>query len=99
MTVSVMPAGVMTATTVGNASKYVSAEADVPTVQPSALNVMKNVPIVEMLKSAADVISVKTVQVEKDISAITVKPASIVQHIFAIAETVVLNVARYAKVV
>ena len=69
-----IPAGVTTATIVGNASKYVSVEADALNVQPSARNVMKNVPIVEMLKSAADVMSVKTVQVEKDISAITVKP-------------------------
>ena len=56
-----IPAGVITATIVGNASKYVSAEADALNVQPSARNVMKNVPIAEMLKFVADVMSAKTV--------------------------------------
>lgn len=92
-----IPAGVTTATIVGNASKYVSVEADVPTVQRFARNVMKNVPTAEMLKFAADVMSAKNVREEKETSVIAAKPASIVHPIFVIAEMVVPNVPRYVK--
>ena len=57
----VIPDGAITATCVENVKKYVSVEAAVPTVRRYVLNVMKNVPIVEMLKFVADVMSVKTV--------------------------------------
>ena len=57
----VIPVGAITAICVGNVRKYVSAEADVPTVRRYVLNVMKNVPIAEMLKFVADVMSAKTV--------------------------------------
>ena len=92
-----IPAGVTTATIVGNASKYVSVEADVPTVQRFARNVMKNVPTAEMLKFAADVMSAKNVREEKETSVIAAKPASIVHPIFVIAEMVVPNVLPYVK--
>ena len=57
----VIPDGAITATCVENVKKYVSVEAAVPTVRRYVLNVMKNVPIVEMLKFVADVMSAKTV--------------------------------------
>ena len=95
----VIPVGAITATCVENVRKYVSVEVDVPTVQRFARNVMKNVPIAGMLKFAEVVMCVKTVQVERVISVIVVRPASIVHPIFAIAETVVPNVPRFVKAV
>lgn len=93
----VIPAGAITATCVENVRKYVSAEADVPTVQRFARSVMKNVPTAEMLKFAAAVMCARTVQVERVISVIAVKPASIAHPIFAIVETVVPNARPYVK--
>ena len=60
---------------------------------------MKNVPTVQMRKSAEDAMFVRNVPVGKVISVITVKPVSIVQNMSVIAEEAVQNVPRFVKVV
>ena len=97
--VSVTAAGVRTVITAENVQILVSAEEAVRNVPQSVRIVMRNAPIVRMRKSAADAMFVRIAPGAKGISAITVKPVSIVQSLSVIAEEAVPSVPLFVKAV